>query len=216
VGAERVVWCYAFALTWEFWSSPMYQTVHLRRSDQTVDRLIRAAFPEFNGHHVTAYVTDTVRFWGTQWDEGHKREYAVVRLTDLRRVDVHEAPFMQRDAFYDVDHKIPVGFVIVVHVYSRGGQSIEIHSPGANISPLLPAPVNLTPDEETVLVATRCYKSSYAGISNYRFHEARRSRGITAERWETAKAALIGKRLLNRAGALTVEGRNAARSLSSL
>ncbi|KPL05710.1 hypothetical protein AMJ85_11125, partial [candidate division BRC1 bacterium SM23_51] len=48
----------------------------------------------------------------------------------------------------------------------------------------------------------------YAGISNYRFHEAHRQTGITLEQWERGKRALIAKKLLNRAGAATNDGRN--------
>jgi hypothetical protein len=73
----------------------------------------------------------------------------------------------------------------------------------------LPAPTELTEDEEIVLVATRSLKASYGGVSNYRLSEARRYTGIDLHRWETAKAMLIAKKLLNKAGAITVEGRNA-------
>ena len=69
-----------------------------------------------------------------------------------------------------------------------------------------------TADERTVLIATKSLKSSYGGVSNFRFHEANRSTGITLDRYNTAKSTLIGKKLLNAAGAVTIEGRNLAGS----
>lgn len=52
-------------------------------------------------------------------------------------------------------------------------------------------------------------KASYNGFGDYRFREARRARGITREHWDEAKACLIAKKLLTKAGAITPEGRNA-------
>lgn len=60
-----------------------------------------------------------------------------------------------------------------------------------------------------VLAATRGLKSSYAGIKNYRFHAARESTGITEPEWNQAKDACMAKGLLNRAGAISDDGRNA-------
>jgi hypothetical protein len=185
-------------------------TVHLRRSDPTVDRIVRAAWPSYNGQHVSARLTDSVRFYGTQWDEGRKRDYAILRLADMQRVEIDEAPFVRHSELHERDHKIPDGFVVVV--FNDGPrQSIEIITPPANVSNLLPPPTELSEDERTVLIATRQLKSSYGGVPNYRFHEAKRARGITLDRWEAAKASLITKKLLTKAGAITPEGRNAVR-----
>jgi hypothetical protein len=87
------------------------------------------------------------------------------------------------------------------------GLTIHIHP--ANANRLLPAPVELTWAERTVLLATMSWKSSYAGVSNYRFVEAQRTCGITLPEWENAKQSLIARKLLNKAGAVTVDGRNA-------
>lgn len=183
--------------------------VHLDRSDATVDSLIRTAFPGYTGRKIKAIVTDRIRFYGTNWDEGNKRDYSIVRLADMARYTISDAPFMSRSALHDNDHELAEGFVVVVHVYYRGGELVEIHSRPENVNPLLPAPIELSEDEQTVLVATRSLKSSYGGIKNYRFHEARDRTGITLPRWDAAKAALIEKKFLNGAGAITTTGRNA-------
>jgi len=73
---------------------------------------------------------------------------------------------------------------------------------------MLPQKPALTWAQSVVLAATRGLKSSYAGIPNYRRHAAQREVGITIEEWETAKAECISKGFLNRAGAITDDGRN--------
>lgn len=73
----------------------------------------------------------------------------------------------------------------------------------------LPCHVELTVDEKIVLSATRSLKSSYNGLSNYRFHEASQTTGITQARWGAALGSLKARKLLNAAGAITDEGKNA-------
>jgi hypothetical protein len=184
------------------------ETVHLRRSDPTVDALIRAVFPGLKCQSVEAIITDSVHFYGTNWDEGNRRDYVIVRLEDMKRLRIEEAPFMERSPVHENAFKLPPGFVVVVHVIGRY-EHVEIHTAAENVTPLLPAPTELTEDEEIVLVATRSLKAAYGGVGNYRFVEARRYTGIDLNRWETAKATLIARKLLNKAGAITVEGRNA-------
>src|SRR5689334_2595578 len=82
-------------------------TVHLRRSDPTVDRIVRAVWPAYNGQNVTAHIRDTVRFYGTNWDEGRKKDYAILRLADMQRVPIADAPFLQHSELHERDHKIP-------------------------------------------------------------------------------------------------------------
>lgn len=74
---------------------------------------------------------------------------------------------------------------------------------------LIPPKPALAWAESVVLAATRSLKSSYAGIKNYRFYEAHERTGITETEWDSAKAVCIQKGLLNRAGAITDDGRNA-------
>jgi hypothetical protein len=178
-------------------------TVYLERSDPTVDRILRAAFPACAAKRVAAHVQESVHFYGTQWDEGCKREYAMVRLDNLLHVDVPVQLFMEHSALHDGTHEIPQGCVVVVHVYGRNGETFEILAPAATISPMLPAPVVLTEDERTVLIATWSFKASS------RFVEAKRASGITLERYEVAKTALIERRFLDKRGAITASGRNA-------
>jgi len=68
----------------------------------------------------------------------------------------------------------------------------------------------LSDHEKIVMIATRGLKSSYAGISNYRFHEANKDTGISSDQWDAAKQNLIGKKYINARGALTTLGKTHA------
>lgn len=181
--------------------------IHLHHTDKTVQQVIRAAFPGHTGKKIVASIQDTVSFFGTNWDGGCKNTYVLVRLSDMMAMQIAEAPYFQQSELHSVAHNIPDGFVVVKEALCRSPY-MEIIGPASNINPMLPAPTEITHDERIVLCATRCLKSSYGGISNYRFHEAKERTGITLERWEAAKAVLIGKKLLNAAGAITVDGKN--------
>src|SRR5262245_61272222 len=95
------------------------ETVYLRRSDPTVDELIRAAFPSLACQKVEALITDSVRFYGTNWDEGNRRDYVIVRLADRKTFRIEEAPFMERSELHEKTYKLPPGFVVVVHGIGR-------------------------------------------------------------------------------------------------
>ena len=106
---------------------------------------------------------------------------------------------------------LPDGFACVEHsIFCGKDAGITIHIRPANSAGLLPAPVDLSREQRIVLVATRSLKNTYAGVSNYRFVEANRDTGISREQWESAKADLIARGLLDSRGALNVAGRNAA------
>ncbi len=181
--------------------------IYLERSDPSVKAIIEATFPEYNGKNISCTVTDKIHFCNTQWDAGYMRTYKILRMADMQIVEIERAPFLRDSALHSQSHIIPDGFVVVVFVNGRR-DGIEIHSPSINIVKSLTVDVPLTDDEMTVLIATRSLKSSYAGIPNFRFKEANRARGITSEQWDIATATLKQKGLLNKAGAITIKGKN--------
>lgn len=180
---------------------------HLKMSDPTVKAIINASFPDLGWTRVQAHIKDTVVFYGTMWDEGTKRDYMIVELKTMRAVPIEEAPFLRKSDFHEQPHKIPDGYVVVVASWRYKCDHFEIIAPPSVITPMITQAPELTYAEKVVLVATRSLKSSYAGISNYRFH-ANQGR-ITFLEWETAKKSLIEKKFLNKVGAITVDGRNA-------
>jgi hypothetical protein len=123
---------------------------------------------------------------------------------EMPQQSAYDAPIRGGD-----DVKLVPGLVCVEHsIFCGKDTGITIHVHAENAPKYLPAPVDLTEDEKTVIGYTKSCKSSYAGIPNFRFHEATRRTKITLDRWEAAKASCIVKGLLNKAGALTIDGRN--------
>lgn len=184
------------------------QQVHLDPKDPTVQQLAKLAFPDYNGRKFLAYVTDKVTFSGTMWESGRRSQYRLIRIADMQVVDIETAPFLRKSDFHSLPHTIPDGMIVVEYVQAGMRSYMIFHSPTANITPAIKQDVVLTDDEKTVLIATRSLKASYANIKEFRFTEANQKRGITWERWVAAKSSLMEKKLLNRAGAITIDGRN--------
>jgi hypothetical protein len=118
------------------------------------------------------------------------------------------------------DRKIDLkpGYLVICHTIFCGkdlGLTFFVHPD--NAAKLLPAPAaELTRAEKLVLEASCSLKASYMGRDRYEMmrENARYSAdGIaqfpTRAEWDQAKTDLIGKGLLNKAGAVTVAGKNA-------
>lgn len=152
------------------------------------------------------------------WSGGSRETYRIVRLVDGAAVagsDDMSAPWNRsRD---DRAVTLQPGFAVVCHSMFCGkdmGLTFYVHP--ADAAALLPAPsAELRDLEKLVLKATRSYKSSYAGKDRYQMacNDLRWDRSKpaipTRAQWEEARTALIGRGLLNKAGAITVAGRNA-------
>jgi hypothetical protein len=106
---------------------------------------------------------------------------------------------------------IPQGFAVVRHEIICGkdcGLVILVHP--STMCPMLeaPKPDGLSEDEKLVLAYTRGLKSSYGGISQYRFHCLNRRKGMSRKRYDEARETLTKNGLLNGAGAITAKGKN--------
>jgi hypothetical protein len=112
--------------------------------------------------------------------------------------------------------------VVVEHSMFCGqdmGLTFYVHPD--NAAKLLPVPrADLTPLERMVLYASGAFKSSYGGRDRYEmarddYHCERLLAGMpypSRAEWDNAKAALIAGGFLNKAGAITPAGRNAAKA----
>jgi hypothetical protein len=98
------------------------------------------------------------------------------------------------------------GFLVIQH--SRFGLIFTVHPDDA--TKFLPRAETLTPFEYIVLNATVRYKSSCNGRDRYEMAKTSYSNTPypTRAEWECAKQSLIARKLLNRAGAVTTNGRN--------
>lgn len=187
-------------------------THHLTGKEPLVDSICRAAYPSYTGKMFKLRTQETVDI-RSSWEGGSRNYFVFVNLSTLStsgKVPAQSA--FDKPIRGGESVPLPDGFACVVHsIFCGKDHGLTIIVNPATMNPaLLPPATELTVDERIVLVATCHLKSSYGGIKNFRFVEATKDTGITLDRWESAKAACVERGLLNKAGAVTVEGRNAA------
>jgi hypothetical protein len=152
------------------------------------------------------------------WSGGSRDKYSAINFSTGEIV-----PFPgQQSAPWDnsrADRKVTLepGFAVVTHTIFSGkdlGLTFYLHPD--NATKLLPPPTELSENEAIVLDATASLKSSYNGKDRYQMkcddwsYSWRKSPPfMSRDDWEIAKQSLIAKGLLNKAGAITVNGRNA-------
>lgn len=166
----------------------------------------------YNGRKFEAVLTDSVHLTQTYWSGGSRSTYRAVRLADGRAESLPGNPNPPQFGGNMEGQTIPLspGFAIIEHSIFMGkdmGLTFYIHPD--NAGKFLPEPDGVDKFERIVLAATRTYKASYGGVKNLRFVEAHKCTKITAEDYEAAKARLIARKLLNKAGAITAKGKNA-------
>jgi len=193
-------------------------TIHLEANQ--VPATLKGAY---DGRMFKAHVCEQVTIPSTAglWDGGSREYYKLIRLADGQATpfpNQSEAPWGARK---EILFNITPDFVVVEHSIFCGkdmGLTFYVHP--SNAIKLLPAPVELTAIERLVLDATRSLKSSYMGRDRYQMkledyrYSADAKNGIafpTRAQWEQAKADLYAKGFLNKAGAITVKGKNAIR-----
>lgn len=138
-----------------------------------------------------------------QWDgAGNRDDFFAV---DLNTGEVSEmVRFSWSAPIQSAKVQVPEGFAVLE--FSRYGvnKAVRIYVNKANLAPLLAAPSHeLSPAESIALYVTRSYVSAarreYAG----RY-------GLTLAQFDAAKESLRVKGLMNKQGALTIDGKNAA------
>jgi hypothetical protein len=179
------------------------------KPDETIRKIVNATFPSYKGRKFQLS-TDIPTRLDSYWSGGSRSFYSFYELNTGKVLDVgSNHPFFEAGKPRELE-TLPPGIVIVKHsIFCGKDMGITIYANSGDLAPMLPPKVELTQNEKIVLEYTRSLKSSYAGIKNYRFHEAKREKGICLEEWEAAKAALIERKLLNKRGAITPAGRNA-------
>ena len=182
---------------------------YIDKPDEAIKHICLVAFPEWRGKKIKLN-TSIPSCLNSYWDGGSKDSYVFVELATMKTAHLPtNHPFFEKNNPRDLD-RLPAGMVLVEHFICCGKDAgLTIYINVDELVSLLPAKMELTEDEKMVLHFTRAYKSSYAGIKDYRFREASRH-GITQERWDAAKASCISKGLLNKAGAITASGKNVA------
>ena len=184
-------------------------TIHLDKVDGTLANVARAAFPSYTGRKFRLQANETIDV-RSYWDGGSRDYFTFVRVADLKVGAVPAQSAFDQPLTGAEVAPIPPGFICVEHsIFCGKDAGLTFHVNPVDITPMLPVQIDLTWAERVVLKSTG-YKSSYNGVSNYRETIAREESGISSGEYQTAKAALIARGLLNKAGAITTDGKNAA------
>lgn len=174
-----------------------------------VRQVARAAFPTYRGRKFRLRYADT--FDGRSfWVGGSRDVFRVVRLSDFAVLPLPAShPTFDRVAPSVECLPVPDGAVVAIHsIFFGKDMGLTFLVPEHVGRTMLPLPsVELSDVERAVLGVTSAYKASYAGISDYRAHELQR-KGYSLEDIMEARASLKARKLLNKAGAITVAGRN--------
>lgn len=190
-------------------------TIHLEPSQ--VPAHLRGAY---TGRKFRAEVceTYTVPMDAGLWSGGTRETFHIVRLADGAKLPVVEHNASPWSGRQDVPVKIEPGFVLVRHsMFCGRDMGLTFHVHPADAVKMLPEPVELSAHERLVLEATGRFKASYNGQDRYQMAAAEYAWRPAETRlpfpsraeWDAAKASLVAKGLLNRAGAITVAGKNA-------
>ena len=178
-------------------------------NNEKVKEIAKRAFPGYSGRKFKIEPLNFPIEFSSYWDGGSRNYYVLLRLDNYEILPIENTwsnPFGRVNI-----PELPYGIILVEHTIFCGKDlGITIFLPKEAFQNFLPVNNDiLSLTEKIILIATRSYKSSYAGVSNCRFHEARKNfPSLTIDSWEENKLRLISKGYLNRAGAITNSGRN--------
>lgn len=169
--------------------------------DATIRRVLEAC--AITNRNVAIEGATRIAMHGSRWDGGYRNVYTAVCLQTFvaKRIPV--------DTFGSPEVDIPTDAAIVVFHYQGIRDSVSIYVHPDNLTRMLPAGNDVSNSEAIVLIWTAALKNTYAGESDIRFKRAKDSQGITREDWDSAMESLKARKLLNKAGAITNDGRNA-------
>lgn len=180
----------------------------MNTNNPEVKEVIKKAFPGYNGRHITVELFYPMSL-ASYWSGGYRDYFAVVSLDpnqqNIASVPENASGFSAPEQYLET---LPLNCALIR--WHRGPHdSVSVFVNQDNLAKMLPGAMEITLPEKIVLAATRGYKSSYAGRKDNRFYEANSYTGISQEMWQKAKESCISKGLLNKAGAITDDGRNA-------
>lgn len=181
----------------------MIPNIRVDASEPSIARLL----PGYNGRDVSirpGLTDEPFRFQGSYWDGGSRTDYTVVDIATGKSIDLPGInPLRERDERQAV---IPRGYAVIEHsVFCGKHQPPQIWTHPGDLTPALPRPAELPEALARCLIATASLKNTYGGETGIR----QKRSGLTPEEWTAAQAECLSRGLLNRAGAITREGRNA-------
>ena len=200
-------------------------TIHCKPNDPAVAALLARTWPGTSHRDIAVTIYEAGGMPLTScWDGGRRDTHRVLRLADMQSFQVpsNGNGFTAADkAFGPAGFPMALpapGFAVVTLTEGRY-HALSIHIHQENAAKLIPAPCELTWAEKVVLTATRSLKSSHGGKNRFQMANeeltfpAWGKIAINQAEWDATKAALIARKLLTAAGAITTEGKNAAGGL---
>lgn len=200
-------------------------TIHCKQNDPAVAAILARTWPGTSHRDIGVTIYETGGMPLTScWEGGRRDTHRVLRLADMQTFQIPE----NGSGFTAADHAFgPAGFPLalpapgfaVVTLTEGSYHALSIHIHRDNAAKLIQAPCELTWHEKVVLCATRSLKSSHGGKNRFQMANeeltfpAWGKTAISQVDWDATKAALIARKLLNAAGAITPEGKNAAGGL---
>jgi hypothetical protein len=183
----------------------------------------------YRGNKFRVEVTESVHIpsHAGLWDGGSRNTFRGVRLVDGAEVPLSDNMSAPWDAKrQDFTAKLAPGIAVVEHsTFCGKDMGLRIYVHPSDAAPMLPAPIELTAVERLVLDYTATHKASYMGKDRFAMalDDFRRDRDyghcsspiraavsrLDRPMWDAAKASLIARGMLNKAGAITTMGRNA-------
>ena len=137
------------------------------------------------------------------WDNGVRDFYAVVNPATGVVVEApSQHPWFDAKVDWVHDYQVRKGEVVVRHSYFGTRQHVTLIVCPEQAPAMLPRPIEVTDDERGVLSVTAGYLPAFRKEYFARL-------GLTPTAVETAKASLMSKGMLTKAGAITPKGRNA-------
>ena len=166
-------------------------------------KLFRAAYPNYRGRKFALVGVDGPISVRSYWDGGSRTTFRVVRSDYAALALPSSHPVF--DAVTGADEmEIPPGAAVVAHsIFCGKDMGLTLYVPFARLDGFRPPVAELGPDHQAAINIIAGYKSSY------RKEYAERA-GLLAS-WDRLKAELCTMGLLNKRGALTPAGRNAAK-----
>jgi hypothetical protein len=199
----------------------MANRIYLDKLDPLTSRIVGVAFPAYRGKKFAIEIRDYPIDVRSYWDGGSRDYFTFVNLTTYETMAMPAQSGFDRQIQGADSVTIPAGFACVQHTIFCGkdlGLTIIVGPSNAALL-ITEQSAALTEDQTLVLAYTRGRKSSYAGrdrcdmaiedMRSSRRFDPSKPEPITRDRWNSAKASLIDAGYLNKAGAITVKGKNA-------
>ena len=182
-------------------------------NSKQVKEIVNVLWPDWNKREASIQPVEQVTISHMYWDSGYCQYYGVVDLATMTGQILPLDNPLRHITNHTQD--MQPGKVVLMRTYSGMREYMTIYCHPSNMPVNIAGPTEqLTQEELAVLYYTRSRKPCYAGISNYRYYAYCSDGGkMSDQQWANAKEALIGKKLLTKAGALSTLGKNRASNL---